>query len=50
MVEACGIFARAVGLCEASGCRSINADVTFAMQRLASHCPLVFDLFDRDED
>jgi endonuclease/exonuclease/phosphatase family metal-dependent hydrolase len=48
--EARGVSARAVGLCAAARCRPISAEVTFALQHLSDHCPVVFDLLDRDDD
>jgi hypothetical protein len=50
MEEAQGLTPRSLGLCGALHCQSIDPNAYLALRQLSTHCPLLFDLSDRDDD
>ena len=50
MGEAKGLTPRSAGLCGALHCQSIDPNAYVALRQLSTHCPLLFDLSDRDDD
>ena len=50
MQEAKGLTPRVGGLCGGLHCQSVDRDAYVVLRQISSHCPLLFDLNDRDED
>ncbi|MBI5511776.1 MAG: hypothetical protein HY903_23720 [Deltaproteobacteria bacterium] len=50
MEEVKGLTPRVAGVCGAMRCREIDPSAYAALRQLSRHCPVVFDLNDRDVD
>ncbi|UCE63888.1 MAG: endonuclease/exonuclease/phosphatase family protein [Nitrospirota bacterium] len=50
MQEVIEVSAKVSGYCAVAGCKRIKGDYPLAYRRLSDHCPVIFEIRNRDED